>query len=108
MVEATGFAITTLQNRGSFKRECATSIVASLLDVRLYPPVPWQMPVALCGLRFFANLFRHRGSRKVLLANASTVLDAVSDQVCVLVLYCAGSIRLPICTCIMRGSMLDL
>lgn len=38
------------------------------------------MPVVLCGLRFFCNLFRHRPSRKALLANASTVLDAASDQ----------------------------
>ncbi|CAM9388989.1 unnamed protein product [Pylaiella littoralis] len=38
------------------------------------------MPVVLCGLRFFSNLFRHRPSRKVLLENASAVLDAASDQ----------------------------
>ena len=40
------------------------------------------MPVVLCGARFFCNLFRHRSSRKAILANASTVLDAASDQVC--------------------------
>ncbi|CAM9733037.1 unnamed protein product, partial [Scytosiphon promiscuus] len=39
------------------------------------------MPVVLCGLRFFSNLFRHRSSRKALLGHASAVLDAASDQV---------------------------
>lgn len=39
------------------------------------------MPVVLCGLRFFSNLFRHRSSKKVVLGNASTILDAASDQV---------------------------
>eukprot|EP00903_Cladosiphon_okamuranus_P020256 g18590.t1 len=38
------------------------------------------MPVVLCGLRFFSNLFRHRASRKVFLTNASLVLDVASDQ----------------------------
>ncbi|CAM9787363.1 unnamed protein product, partial [Ectocarpus sp. 8 AP-2014] len=38
------------------------------------------MPVVLCGLRFFSNLFRHRSSKKVVLGHASTILDAASDQ----------------------------
>ncbi|CAM9230876.1 unnamed protein product, partial [Ascophyllum nodosum] len=39
------------------------------------------MPVVLCAFRFFSNLFRHRASRKLVLGDASTVLDAASEQV---------------------------
>lgn len=66
------------------------------------------MPVVLCGFRFLSNLFRHRPSKKLILANASCVLDAASDQVFFFILkylktcslFAVGKLTFVCCSCV--------